>query len=536
MTDSKRQDGNMPETTNYEKRKKIVKLLTAFYLIPLGIMVLFNAGNSLLRTTYFDLYKDMETAKYKWDNPILLLIVTGTVLFLLYRLSITEWFQRTGKLSLTALLFGTGVSLVIVLLVRGTAICDGETVSEIAISFMQGNYDAFRQGEYLYNYSFQIGLTAFLEVLYHLAGVENYLAFQIINVAAVAIILFSLDQITKELFPENVRKLESVLSMGMLPLFLFSTFVYGDLIGWAFGMLAIWQMLCYLKRDGGKYLLRIAVLLACGIVIKSNINIVLVAVVIAVLLNCFQKRKYRHLLYILPMILLPVMCNSAIEGVYVQRAGLDRYPEGIPKLAWVAMSMQEGDEGGYACGWYNGYNWAVYGQNGFDRTATEKACMENLKQSLSRFLHEQKYALNYFYKKFTSQWNAPDFQAMISNEWCTRHSLHTIGIAKWFLFEEGREILLFVMNGYHFLIFLLTGTYFGIEVFRKRDWDLPKAYFMLNIFGGFLFHMIWEAQSRYVLGYFVLMLPLAAAGLADILDNVRERKEKRKEKLAQAAR
>ena len=119
----------MPETTNYEKRKKIVKLLTAFYLIPLGIMVLFNAGNSLLRTTYFDLYKDMETAKYKWDDPILLLIVTGIVLFLLYRLSITEWFQRTGKLSLTALLFGTGVSLVIVLLVRGTAICDGETVS-----------------------------------------------------------------------------------------------------------------------------------------------------------------------------------------------------------------------------------------------------------------------------------------------------------------------------------------------------------------------------------------------------------------------
>ena len=92
------------------------------------------------------------------------------------------------------------------------------------------------------------------------------------------------------------------------------------------------------------------------------------------------------------------------------------------------------------------------------------------------------------------------------------------------------------MNGYHFLIFLLTGTYFGIEVFRKGDWDLPKAYFMLNIFGGFLFHMIWEAQSRYVLGYFVLMLPLAAAGLADILDNVRKRKEKRKEKLAQAAR
>ena len=40
-----------------------------------------------------------------------------------------------------------------------------------------------------------------------------------------------------------------------------------------------------------------------------------------------------------------------------------------------------------------------------------------------------------------------------------------------------------------------------------------KAYFMLNIFDGFLFHMLWEAQARYILGYFVLLLPLAACGL-----------------------
>ena len=149
-----------------------------------------NAVNSLLRTTYFDLYKGMETAKYKWDNPVVLLLITGIVLLLLYRLSVTGWFRQTERLPLIALSFGTAMSLVIVLLVRGTAICDGETVSEIAVSFMQGNYDAFRQGEYLYNYSFQIGLTAFLEVIYHLTGIRNYLVFQFINVMAVTGILF----------------------------------------------------------------------------------------------------------------------------------------------------------------------------------------------------------------------------------------------------------------------------------------------------------------------------------------------------------
>ena len=64
-----------------EKRElKIVKILTACYLILLGLMIIFNIMNSLLRTTYFDLYMDVEAARYKWDNPFALLIITGIVL------------------------------------------------------------------------------------------------------------------------------------------------------------------------------------------------------------------------------------------------------------------------------------------------------------------------------------------------------------------------------------------------------------------------------------------------------------------------
>lgn len=46
---------------------------------------------------------------------------------------------------------------------------------------------------------------------------------------------------------------------------------------------------------------------------------------------------------------------------------------------------------------------------------------------------------------------------------------------------------------------------------------MEGAYFVMNIFGGFLFHMLWEAKARYILGYFVLLLPLAAFGLNEIL-------------------
>lgn len=491
------------------KQQKTVKVLTYFYLIPFALMVLFNTGNSLLRTTYFELYKDMETARYKWDNPLLVLIVSAVLLAGLYLFwRFVKWEGRRS--CLLSVLAGGVISLAVVLITRGRAICDGATISEIAVEFMQGNYHAFAQGEYLYNYSFQIGMTAFLEAIYRIFGAENFLAFQIINVICIMVFLWCLNRITWELFKEEkICRLEAALSVGMLPLFLFSVFVYGDIIGWAFGVGAIYLIIRYLKTDRWQSLFGASFLLAAGIVVKSNVSILLVAAVIAVLLNALCKHRYKILVMLIPMVILPTLFTGVVETVYARRAGLPEYPEGIPKVAWMAMSLQETDEGGYACGWYNSYNWNVYRENDYDREKTTRACITNLKQSLHKMAHEQKYALNYFYKKFTSQWNAPTFQSMITAEWSVRHVEGTGPVARYFIYERGRDILYGIMNIYHFLLFLCT----CVALLRMgKEWSLPGAYLILNIFGGFFFHMIWEAQSRYIIGYFVLMLPLAAFG------------------------
>ena len=536
MTDSKRQDGNMPETTNYEKRKKIVKLLTAFYLIPLGIMVLFNAGNSLLRTTYFEPYRDMETAKYKWDNPLLTLIEAAVFLLIIGLILKKAGGLEIKKLQIISSLIGGAISLVIVLLVRGTAVCDGETVSEIAVQFMQNDYSAFQPGEYLFNYPFQIGLTALYEIIYHIFGVRNYLVFQILNVISITAILYALNEITGIAFSEKTQRLEAFFALFMLPLLLESTYVYGDIIGLSLGIWAIKEVMQYLKTEKKRKLISTVILFSVAITIKNNIMILLVACMITLVLYSIMKKKRGILLFIIPLIIVPVLLSGTVKSIYRERAGLDQYPEGIPKIAWVAMSMQETDEGGYACGWYNAYNWGVYGRNNYDREATQQECIENLKGSLSKLMHEQRYAMNFVYKKFTSQWNAPDFQMLVNNEWSTRHSEHTTAVALWFLLGSGREILKNIMNVYHFLMFAGAGVYFSICLMKRRAWNLEQSYLILNIFGGFLFHMIWEAQSRYVLGYSVLLLPLSAAGITVILDSVKKRKEKRKEKLAQAAR
>ena len=53
--------------------------------------------------------------------------------------------------------------------------------------------------------------------------------------------------------------------------------------------------------------------------------------------------------------------------------------------------------------------------------------------------------------------------------------------------------------------------------------------------GGFLFSLIWEAKGRYVFPFFVMLIPVAAAGLKIALDLFTERIGKMKgEKQKQA--
>lgn len=491
------------------KQSKIIRILTYFYIIPFAVMVFFNTINSLLRTTYFELYQIVETAKYKWDQPILVLLFTIVILIALY-LSWKKKLLERFDLNKLSVIFAGLFSLCIVLIFRSEATCDSSLISDIAIEFCQNNYATFEQGGYLYSYSFQIGFAALLELIYRIFGIENFIVFQLLNIVSIMVILNMLNRITGEIFEDkNIQQMEAFLSFGMLPLFLFSTFVYGDIIGWAFGISAIYYIIKYLKDNHWKSIVTAGILLMFGTLIKSNINILLVATVIAVFLNSVHKKDYKQLLWIIVLFIFSQLGVRCVNQIYVSRAGLTEYPGGIPKIAWVAMSMQETDEGGYACGWYNAYNWDVYAENGYDTVQTSSACMENLKDSLNKFVHEQKYTLNFFYKKFTSQWNAPTFQSMITNEWASRHVDGLSPVANFFLYGLGRDILYGIMNVYHFIIFLGSSLFF---IFQKDKWTFLKAYYILNIFGGFLFHMLWEAQSRYILGYFVLMLPLAACG------------------------
>lgn len=506
------------------KKEKIIRILTYFYLIPFLTAVFFNTWNSLLRTGYFETGQYVEIVKYRWNYFPITLALTGIVLALL--IVSTRRKAVSGKtVRKWAMVWAGAVSLCSILLFRAVAKCDSEFLSEAAIQLLQGNYSAFQAGEYLYMYPFQLGYTAFIELIYRLFGIENYIVFQLINAGCIIKLIGILGDITWELFEsETVCKIEAYLSMGLFPLFLLSTFIYGDILGWCFGLHAVFYIICYLKRKNRWDMIKSSIWLTFGVLMKSNMNILVVAVAIILLLYAVMKKKKCFLFWALEIVIVSQLAITIVNGIYSLRMG-ESLPEGIPKIAWVAMGVQEPHEAGSASGWYNGYNWTVYVENAYDSEKTSRACAENLKQSIGRFWESPGAALRFFYDKFTSQWNEPTFMALLTNEWYSRNEEPQSAIAVFLLYGAGKDILYEIMKAYHFLIFLLTTA--GVAAVIKR-WKPEQAYFILNIFGGMLFHMIWEAKTRYVLGYFVLMVPIAAYGFQELIRAVQNLYMKRR--------
>lgn len=505
-----------------DKRDTWIKGLTYCFMVPLAVVFMVNTFISALKSTYFQLNMENEVPSYQddcWQLMLVGMFLLGALIFVVYRR--LEQKQIKGKvIAIAACIWAAIACLCTIFIFRCGVVADAASVSTAAIQFMEGNYEALYSG-YLRTYSFQIGLLAFFEVVYRLFGVENYIAFQLFNTAAITGVVYLLPHFVKLLFKdEGLVKLTAVLSTILFPLFLYSTFIYGDIPGFALGALAVYYGIRYLQEDRIKYAVFAGLLFMLALPIKGNNLIFVVAAVIGIFLKMLQEKRAGRLLGIMIILILSQLGNTGVKAAYAKRAGLEEFPTGVPMVAWMAMGLQEAKEQDNGCGWYNGYNNTVYSESNYDYDLAWQKSIESIKASIERFISDPGHAVYYFYRKFTSQWNDPTYQAQLMNEWYSRHVENPSKLSDFFLYGRGRGIVFEAMNVVHLVIFAFSGI--GAIVWIRR-WSLERAYYLLNIFGGVIFHtLVWEAKGRYVLPYYVLMIPVAAAGVQWLFANIPE--------------
>ena len=478
-----------------------------------GLVLLYLSAAALLSTCDMNMENEVsENIVFQWDHIILnlsALIVGLALIFLLNRFSV-KW---DATVSLGILLIWTVVlGTLWVISARSAPTFDSFRVTSAAQEAADtGRIFSSDLIFYLSCYPFQLGYVLWSEIfirLFRLNG--NYLPLEIINVLCLALAYFAIDRIVATIKKDNtVRILTHVLLAACLPPILFCTFLYGNIPGLSFGVLAIWMTLQFLEKKKWYYAAAGAVFISVSVCLKLNNSILLVAIVSMVLVDAICKRDWRPLIYVLTAVLLSTFMKTSVKALYEKRSGVD-FGDGIPMMCWMAMGLSEGYT---TSGWYQG-SYTITAFRNFDKdpVLTGENAKKVIRERLTHFREDPVDFINFFSKKALSQWNEPSYQSLWTNQVRAVYGERGI-IASWAC-GKGEYAVKGYMNLYQQLI--LFGAVLGAG-FAMREKSFGIAVLLLTFFGGFLYHLLFEAKSQYAITYFILLIPIAALGLADFV-------------------
>ncbi len=488
---------------------------------------------SFFTTIYYDMNVDVDFPHYKYET-ISHLIISMVVVFAVF------WFINSKKLFENEKLF-IGIALIfcflyclfLILVIKPLPVDDSMLLDEVINQFAEGDYHAITSSEgYLFIWPFQLGYVLFGQIMHHVFGPSNYFAWDIAQLISILVTVYFLHRITWELFGDRkICSVMALMSCGMLFFYNYVTFIYGDILSMAPQTIALYLTVLYLKRERAGYALWAAPFIGIAIVLKTNCEITLIAMVMLIIISTFKdscdyrsyelpKRILGRVAISLVIVAFVYCCRWAVDGYYCRLVGLDSIPEGSPAVSHIAMGLQESE---LEDGWYNGYNYKVFADNNFDTEATKIAATKNLKASLERFSENPKYAVKFFARKFLTQWADPVCVSTHNLDLVSRHVENPSKMMYHVVFGEGLIIGRWIMNVFMSVCYLCVLVHLFIML-RRGKASGQEMLLLILIFGGMVFHEFWEGSSRYAMRYYVYWLPFAASGMFELISLFRRKK------------
>ena len=390
-----------------------------------------------------------------------------------------------------------------------------ETVAELD----KGNYDVFLPYGFLGAVQYQIGLATIFRFIFRLFHSFNYQIIQVINALCVPILVYFggkyIRKVTDDKYTEVIY---SLLMLLCLPIYVYSAFVYGEIISITVGMAMIWYVLSYIENEKAVAAIPVAICAILGTMTRGNYWVLIIACSIVLAWYGISRKKWKYGIIIMCMVLAPILQNKIMVESYERIIGFE-LEAGMSKELWFAMGMHE--NGDVANGWYNGYSYRIYNELGQDSEAATLQAKAYISDRLKMFKNGASDWKAFYQEKILSQWNEPTCECFCATDRFEGGStplidnIYTGEIHKWI--ES-------FMNQHQLIIYLGFVLYILACLIRKA----PFVNYLLVIYiiGGILFSALWEASSRYVFPYFVFMIPCAAYGWTSICTMFLEKKDR----------
>ena len=551
--------------------EKLYKIsLYAVKFLTLLLAVLLFAG-SFLTTCYAD---NMETQQvlFRLDNPLWnLLELAGFGLLFCACLHFYDKFGRKFRRGLLIFTLGFIFCLGVLLILFGRTVpaADAMSVYNAALEWIQGNLDVIHPTvSYLSYYPQQIGLMAFLELflrIWNLTGISApawhfiKLIYVCLLCAAVLFQYLSLKYLWREHW-EEISCCYLLLVCCNLPMIMYSSFVYGEIPSYAalsVGLYLLLRLLSGMTFPGQAsdisckgmsvkpsaseassetllspklHCTRSAfftgtgsiLFLALSVMLRKNSLIPIIAVLLVLLFESLRfGRSVRARLCLLGMAVCLAVTSVGIlplvQKCYEKKAG-NTLSSGVTAMSYFAMGMQEASRG---CGWYNGFNIDTYDAAGMDSALANEISRQAVLERLAYFRGHPGYAVDFYARKHLSQWADGTYASR-------QATLATYGGRSGFFQEvyDGSLSSAYIEwgNAWQDVLYLGTLVFCVSTVHRKRKntgtapqgssaGSLYLYVGLIAVLGGFLFHILWEANSRYIFLYSLLLMPYCAAGI-----------------------
>lgn len=501
-------------------KSRLSKLCDGLYCISGRVLVylslvLFSliAILNVVVSTYFD-ETYAEKPKFRADNMILLgvFIVIMILLFLIidkkYNIDKLHFKKIIAALTIYTLFLGIWW----VYASCNYPVADRAFVAKIPAEFISGNYSSLGIGNYLYKYPFQLGMIGFVEIMYRITGSTNYMTIEVLNAVAVCVVFYAMFGISRQLFKKSTKisNLTLLLYFGCFAVIFYCTYVYGNLIGLAFVCTALWMELKYFSSKKIRFLLLSAICVVIGTILKNNYSIVLAAIVILLCVDFFKRRDVISLLFAVIIIVSYMLSLSLLFSYYSERSGA-KVNEGVPKVMWVAMGLQDG---WFGKGSYNAYTVDTYQATNYDEEKTSEIGKQYIKERIGYFLENKAEGIGFFGTKIAFQWTEPTYMSIWESNCAGNHTREVSGFVSSIYVGFWHNVIVGFMNFYQSFIWICAAFFIWI---KRKQLNAYQMSLGMIVIGGFFFHTMWEAKSQYIIQYFILIVPYAAGGFAEIL-------------------
>ena len=405
--------------------------------------------------------------------------------------------------------------------VRAPVKSDQGTVFNLANSFSKDNYEQAKGQGYYYMHPLQFGCVLGMEFIIRLIDNGEAITFQMINSGFITAIVALIYYLTKKIYGDiKVSQNVYLLSGALLVLPLYSVVVYGNIFGLFFSLVAVCFLFKFYEHYKVRYIFLMTISMMIAIMFKSNYEIVLIAILISLFIELIKKFKVKVLVAMIALIIGFSATYPIIYTIVEKRSGIE-VNEGIPMITYIAMAMLKPYSRN--SGWYHdSINVeTIYPGNNFDEEKTIEASKEIIINRLKEFYHAPKMMIKFYQDKICSTWIEPAFQTLWWSEplevfdgqpeeykeYILNNEL-LIGI----LHGEEHKALIRFLDIMQITIFTMS-MISVIASFKNKTYDNKNFILLITFLGGFLFHILWETKSIYVVPFYIMLLPSAADGI-----------------------